>query len=129
MTTRNRFDKNSTFSFKEIMKTEVIKEIKNLDIKKGTLSSDISTKIITEFGNLISVSIIENFNLPLNKGEFSEIRKIAHVTPVYQKANPFEKDNHRPICILSNISKIYERIMHNQMNDFFINKLSKNQWF
>ena len=42
------------------------------------------------------------------------------------KANPLEKDNNRPISILSNISKIYERIMHNQMNDFFI-KNSKYQ--
>ena len=110
VTAHNRFDKNSTLFFKEIMKAEVIKEIKNLDIKKGSLSSDIPTKIITEFGNLISVSIIENVNLPLNKGEFSEILKIAQVTPVYQKANPFEKDNQRPICILSNISKIYREL-------------------
>ena len=45
-TIRNRFDENSIFSFKEIGKTEVIKEIKNLDIKKGLLSSDIPTKIM-----------------------------------------------------------------------------------
>ena len=37
VTIRNRFDENITFSFKEIEKTEVIKEIKNLDIKKGHL--------------------------------------------------------------------------------------------
>ena len=45
-----------------------------------------------------------------------------------------EKDNYRPISFLSNISKIYERIMHNPINDFFINKLYKCQcgfrkWF
>ena len=34
-TIRNRFDENSIFSFKEIGKTNLIKEIKNLDIKKG----------------------------------------------------------------------------------------------
>ena len=127
MTIRNRIDKNSIFSFKEIGKTEVIKEIKNLDIKKGSLSSDIPTKIIKEFDDLFAIFITENFNLCLNKGEFPEILKIAEVTPIYKKANPFEKDNYRPISILSNISKIYERIMHNQMNDFFINKLSKYQ--
>ena len=55
VTIRNRFDENSIFSFKEIGKTEVIKEIKNLDIKKGLLSSDIPTKIMeydaTEFAS------------------------------------------------------------------------------
>ena len=124
MTIRNRFDENSMFSFKEIGKTEVIKEIKYLDIKKGLLSSDIPTKIIKEFDNLLATFIIENFNLCLNKGEFPEILKIAEVTPIYKKVNPFEKDNYRPISILSNISKNFDRIMHNQMNNFFINKLS-----
>ena len=49
------------------------------------------------------------------------------VTPIYRKANPFEIDNYRPISILSNISQNFERIMHNQMNNFFLNKLSKYQ--
>ena len=43
VTIRNRFDENSIFSFKEIGKTDAIKEIKNLDIKKGSLSSDFHT--------------------------------------------------------------------------------------
>ena len=44
VTINNCFDKNIIFSFTEIVKTEVIKEIKILDIKKGNLSSIISTK-------------------------------------------------------------------------------------
>ena len=79
---RNRFDENSIFSFKEIGKTEVVKEIKNLDIK-GSHSKDIPTKIIKEFNDLFATFITENFDLCLNKGEFSEIFKIAEVTPIY----------------------------------------------
>ena len=113
------------------MKTEVIKETKNLDIRKGSLSSDILTKITKEFGDLFLIFINENFNLCLNRGQFPEIPsnflQIAEVTPIYNKANLFQKDKYRQISFLSNISKIYERIMHNQINDFFINKLSKYQ--
>ena len=127
MTRRNRFDTNSIFSFKEIWKTEVNKEIKNLDFKKGSLSSDIVTDIIKGFDDLFAIFITRNFNLYLNNGEFPEILKIAEFTPIYKKANPFQKGNYRPISILSNISKIYERIVHNEMNKFFINKLSKYQ--
>ena len=46
VTIRKLFDENSIFSFKEIGKVEVIKEIKNLDINKGSLSNGIPTKII-----------------------------------------------------------------------------------
>ena len=102
-------------------------EIKNLDIKKGSLTGDIPTKIIKEFGNLFAIFITESSNPCLNKAEFPEILQIAEVTLIYRKANPFEKGNYRPISILSIISKIYHRIMHNQVNHFFINKLSKYQ--
>ena len=44
--------------------------------------------------------------------EFPEILIITKVTPIYNKANPFKKDNYTPISILSNISKIHERIIH-----------------
>ena len=126
MTIRNRFDENIIVSFNENEKTDVIKEIKNVYIKKVSLSSNIPTKITKEFDDLFATFITENFNLCLNKGEFPEILKIAEVTPLYKKVYLFEKDNYRPISILSNISKIFERIMHNQMNNFFINKLSLN---
>ena len=125
VTIQNSIDNNSIFCVKEIGKTEVIKEIKNHDIKKGSLSSDIPTKIIKEFDDLFITFITEDFNLCLNKGEFPEILKIAEVTLIYKKANPFDKVKYRPIGILSTISSIYERIMHNQMNDFLINKLFK----
>ena len=46
VTIRKRFHENSIFSFKEIGKVEVIKEIKNLDINKRSLSNGIPTKII-----------------------------------------------------------------------------------
>ena len=90
-----------------------------------TLRKDIPTKIIKEFYDLFAIFIAENFNLRLNKWELSEILKTAEVTLIYKKANPFEKDNYRPSSILPNISKIYEKIMHNQMNNNLINKLSK----
>ena len=95
--------------------------MKNLEIK----FSDIPTKIIKEIDDLFAIVITENFNLCLNNGEFPEILKIAEVTSFRKKANPFEKDNYRPSSILSNIAKIYEKIMHNQINGFFKNKLSK----
>ena len=70
VTVRNCFDKNSIFSFKETVKADVIKEIKNFDIQKGSLPSDIFTKIIKQFSDLFAIllpnvliyaSIKENF--------------------------------------------------------------------
>ena len=90
-------------------------------------SNDIPTKIVKEFDDIFAIFIIANFNLCLNKEEFAEILKFAEVTAIYKKVNSFEKYIYRTISILFNISKNYERIVHNQMINFFINKFTKYQ--
>ena len=41
--------------------------------------------------------------------------KLADVTPVYKNKSKNSKDNYRPVSILSNISKIYERCLYDQI--------------
>ena len=47
--------------------------------------------------------------------------------PTYKKDKPTEKTNYGPISILSNISKIYGSLMHDNMSDHFNDVLSKFQ--
>ena len=53
--------------------------------------------------------------------------KVADVIPAFKKKSKTSKDNYRPISILPNISKIYERCLYNQMHTYFDNILSKYQ--
>ena len=52
-------------------------------------------------------------------GSFPECFKTAEAIPTYKKGKAIEKTNYRPISILSNISTIYERLMHDNMGDYF----------
>ena len=36
------------------------------------------------------------------------------------------KKNYRPVSIVSNLSKIYEKLMYNQLYEYFDNKLFPN---
>ena len=38
-----------------------------------------------------------------------------------------EKNNYRPVSVLSNMSKLYERCMHHQINHYFLSLLSELQ--
>ena len=53
--------------------------------------------------------------------------KLANVTTVHKKSNPSEKDNYRPVSILPNMSKVFERCVYNQIAQFFDKTLSKHQ--
>ena len=117
----------SIFSFKPVNKDRVEKEIKKINTKTAIQSNDIPSKLIKEFEELFSIFIANNFNNCLEESFFPESLKKAEVLPIFKKANKTEKSNYRPISILSNISKIYEKIMFEQLNDHFDKILSKYQ--
>ena len=51
--------------------------------------------------------------------------KLADVAPVYKKKSKASKDNYRPVSILSNISRIYERFIYDQIQTYFGKIISK----
>ena len=53
--------------------------------------------------------------------------KYADVTPIHKKDDKTDKTNYRPISILPNLSKVYERLMYNQISPYFDSVFSKFQ--
>ena len=49
---------------------------------------------------------------------------MADVIQILKKDDPFEKGNYRPISLLPSLSKAYEKLIYQQLNTFFENKLS-----
>ena len=108
--------------------TEIINEIKNLDESKATQSNGILTKVIKENYDIFATFITENFNNMIENSVFPDSLKQADIKPVYKKDSRNEKENYRPVSILPNLSKIYERCMYKQMNKYCDPILSKYQF-
>ena len=51
--------------------------------------------------------------------------KYAEVTPILKKDDKTDKENYRPKSILPNLSKVYERLMYNQIYPYFETIFSK----
>ena len=49
---------------------------------------------------------------------------MAGVIPILKKDDAFEKVNYRPVSLLPSLSKLYEKLIYQQLNTFFENKLS-----
>ena len=43
--------------------------------------------------------------------------KEANITPLYKKDDPLDKTNYRPVSVLPLLSKVYERLIYNQLSD------------
>ena len=65
--------------------------------------------------------------MPWKKVEFPCVIKHADVVPVHKKEIKSDKANYRPVSILPNLSKIYEKIMYQQSYEHFNSILSAKQ--
>ena len=71
---------------------------------------------------MISYLVYNNFNNALSSSQYPNGLKFAYVTPVFKKDDKSDKSNYRPKSILPNLSKVYERIMQNQIY-LYLNKI------
>ena len=104
-----------SFSFEFVSLEETIKEVNKLSIKKASQTLDIPVKIIKENKDLISYFVYNNFNSALSNLQYPNGLKYADATPVFKKDDKFDKSKYRSTSILPNLSKVYERIMQNQI--------------
>ena len=63
--------------------------------------------------------------LALNK--FPSTRKLGNKTASFKKNDRTNKENYRPISILPNLSKVFEKCIYKQLSNFFENLFSKYQ--
>ena len=70
------------------------------------------------------------FNQCLLEGEFPKCLKIAEVIPIFKKGSATNVSNYRPISLLSQFDKIFEKIIYNRIIDFIekYNLLSDHQF-
>ena len=112
-------ENEARFSFTCVTIDDISKKIKRLDIKKATQESDIPIKVIKQFPNFFIDFLHKNINSCLTEGTLpNDFNKVV-VLPIHKKECKTEKSNYRPISILPNFSKMYERLLYDQMYTYF----------
>ena len=107
---------------------DVLRKIKSLNVSKASQQSDIPTKILRENCKYFAYYFHKSINYCLNKSLlFLLDLKLADIIPVYKNKSKSSKDKYRPVSILSNIFKVYERCMYNQIHSYFEKILSSKQ--
>ena len=104
----------------------------SLDVNKSVGPDGISNRMLRDTAYSSSVSLTDIFNYSLKTGIFPSDWKKANVSPIFKKGNRSEVKNYRPISLLSNVSKVFERLVYNQLYTYLVegNLLtSKNSGF
>ena len=109
---------NDSFIITAKNKEEICKVISSLNINKSCGPNSIPTKILYLVQDQISKHLATICNLSFSTGIFPTILKTAKVIPIHKKDSRLEVSNYRPISLLSNIDKIFEKLMRSRLIEF-----------
>ena len=122
--TRQHFDKylrnqnpNSIF-LSPTSPEEISKIISTFSPSKSSGPHSIPVRLLKLLLHDISVPISILINLSLESGIFPTLLKTSKVIPIFKKGSPLDVSNYRPISLLSNIEKIFEKVMYSRLISF-----------
>ena len=103
---------------------EVTKAICSLNPKKAGNDNDIPAKILKSCKDSCIPFSKDLFNNIVTTGLFPEKLKLPDINLTFKKKDPFSKENYRPASVLRVVSKIFKRLLQEQMNCFIEEFLS-----
>jgi len=109
----------SNFSFSEVSESHVVNIIRELNTKTSSGHDNISTKLLKDIAHLFISELTTIINQSISQSTFPSLLKIAKVIPIFKKGDPAALNNYRPISLLPSISKVFEKIMFLQIENYF----------
>ena len=110
---------NQNFFFNSVTANEIVLIIRSLENSKATGPHSIPTEILKLIKANISHPLKEIINLSFATGIYPDPLKIAKVVPIFKnKGDELQVSNYRPISLLSNINKIFEKLAYSRLYSF-----------
>jgi len=106
---------------------EVFNYVIKLKANKATGSDDLPNSLLKLVAPFISDPLTHIFNCSLNQQTFPKLWKVGDITPL-PKSKPLTIEKIRPISLLPNVSKIFERIISNKIMPFILNTIHRHQF-
>ena len=100
---------------------EILNIISQLKISKSCGPTSIPNRLLKDFGPELVIPIKYIINLCFKTGHFPDQLKLADIIPLHKKDERYKCNNYRPISLLSNLSKIFEKTMHSRLYEFLEN--------
>ena len=113
-------DLNITAKFQLKPRTEdiVLKLLKNIDISKAAGIDNLPGRFLRDGAVSLAKPAPKICNLSIKSRIFTDLCKLAKLKPIFKKALRMDPSNYRPISLLPLISKIFKKIVHDQMVDY-----------
>lgn len=100
-----------------LTKERVLSKLLTLRIDKSPGPDGIHPRVLKELAETLATPLFILFEASIEQGIVPNQWKMARVTPIYKKGNKSDPVNYRPVSLTSVISKIFERILSEDLTD------------
>ena len=110
---------SENFTFQQFTDSEVRSALRELKVKKATGVDGIPSRLLKDGADVLTYPLTVLFNLSVQQCKIPGEWKKAKVTPLYKNGAKSDPKNFRPISVLPIVSKVHERLIHNQLASYF----------
>ena len=120
---QSKINVESRFNFKCISCEDFYKCLKTIPSNKAPGHDGLSGRFIKMCDSRTIEHFCSIFNKCILECRFPHDLKIADISPVYKKDDSLCKNNYRSVNVLVVLSKVFEKMVANQLSEFILNLL------
>ena len=114
------------FTFKPVSSSYVKEILDNLSPRKTVGADGISPHLLRLSAPVMAEEITRLINVLIANRSWPDEWKWGNLTLVFKKDEDTRKENYRPVSVLTALSKVYEKVMYDQLYNTFCRHLSQN---
>ena len=113
----NVVSKDLNFQLSETSPEKILSILKGLNPSKAAGIDNLSGKFLKDGAHILARTISQLCNFSIKLNSFPRCCKIAKVKPLFKKRSKTGPQYYRPISLLPLLSKVIERIVHDQAEE------------
>ena len=110
----------NSYSFSMVSENKILKYLNNLSATTGL--DGIPSIFVRDSAYVTACPLTHAINLSIIQGVVPDDLKSARVVPLFKKNGKTEVGNYQPVSILSIISKVFERVVYDQVEAYLDQK-------
>ena len=115
---------NKRFNFRPIVVQDIRDAMGKIKTSKSLGSDNIPSYFLKLATPYIENALVFMFNTSLETSQFPDCWKNARITLIFKEGDRAERSNYRPISVLPVISRLFEKLVFNQLYEYLVkNKL------
>ena len=110
------------FYLTSVLENSILTILKATQVSKAVVIDNLSGRFLKDGAKVLSKPISHLCNLSIISERFPDPCKVAKLKPLYEKGSVTDLCNYRPMSLLLLISKVIEKVIHDQASTFLNSK-------